>query len=263
MPPSVQRRTPSTTSRRRSPRSRSSPVRICCRRSENWQEIADYALDWALEHSVRHAGAGARRVRITHIGGPTALIEIGGWRLLDGPDVRPAGGSTGSAGAPARARRRVRRCRPPSWVRSTRCWSRTTTTTTTSTPPGGRCCRRLGVVVTTASGAKRLGGSGARSDAVGVDDARGARQGAARDHRDAVPPRAAGVRPDRRRRDRVLLRRRSGCPATPSSTTACARSRTGWTVDVAVHPSGRRAVPDHRTAAVHDDRAARRSSCWI
>ncbi|MGB2711808.1 MAG: MBL fold metallo-hydrolase [Conexibacter sp.] len=30
-------------------------------------------------------------VRITHIGGPTALIEIGGWRLLTDPTFDPAG----------------------------------------------------------------------------------------------------------------------------------------------------------------------------
>ncbi len=32
-------------------------------------------------------------IRITHIGGPTALIEIGGWRLLTDPTFDPAGGS--------------------------------------------------------------------------------------------------------------------------------------------------------------------------
>lgn len=32
-------------------------------------------------------------VRITHIGGPTALIEVGGWRLLTDPTFDPAGGS--------------------------------------------------------------------------------------------------------------------------------------------------------------------------
>jgi L-ascorbate metabolism protein UlaG (beta-lactamase superfamily) len=31
-------------------------------------------------------------VRITHIGGPTALIETGGWRLLTDPTFDPAGG---------------------------------------------------------------------------------------------------------------------------------------------------------------------------
>jgi L-ascorbate metabolism protein UlaG (beta-lactamase superfamily) len=28
-------------------------------------------------------------VRITHIGGPTALIEVGGWRLLTDPTFDP------------------------------------------------------------------------------------------------------------------------------------------------------------------------------
>jgi L-ascorbate metabolism protein UlaG (beta-lactamase superfamily) len=32
-------------------------------------------------------------VRVTHIGGPTALLEIGGWRLLTDPTFDPAGGS--------------------------------------------------------------------------------------------------------------------------------------------------------------------------
>jgi L-ascorbate metabolism protein UlaG (beta-lactamase superfamily) len=32
-------------------------------------------------------------VRITHIGGPTALIEVGGWRLLTDPTFDPPGGS--------------------------------------------------------------------------------------------------------------------------------------------------------------------------
>jgi L-ascorbate metabolism protein UlaG (beta-lactamase superfamily) len=31
-------------------------------------------------------------VRITHIGGPTALIEVGGWRILTDPTFDPAGG---------------------------------------------------------------------------------------------------------------------------------------------------------------------------
>jgi L-ascorbate metabolism protein UlaG (beta-lactamase superfamily) len=30
-------------------------------------------------------------VRITHVGGPTALIEVGGWRLLTDPTFDPAG----------------------------------------------------------------------------------------------------------------------------------------------------------------------------
>jgi L-ascorbate metabolism protein UlaG (beta-lactamase superfamily) len=32
-------------------------------------------------------------LRLTHIGGPTVLIEVGGWRLLTDPTLDPAGGS--------------------------------------------------------------------------------------------------------------------------------------------------------------------------
>jgi L-ascorbate metabolism protein UlaG (beta-lactamase superfamily) len=32
-------------------------------------------------------------VRLTHVGGPTALIEVGGWRLLTDPTFDPPGGS--------------------------------------------------------------------------------------------------------------------------------------------------------------------------
>jgi len=32
-------------------------------------------------------------VRLTHVGGPTLLIEVGGWRLLTDPTLDPAGGS--------------------------------------------------------------------------------------------------------------------------------------------------------------------------
>jgi L-ascorbate metabolism protein UlaG (beta-lactamase superfamily) len=39
--------------------------------------------------------------RITHIGGPTALLEVGGWRLLTDPTFDPQAAATASAGAPA------------------------------------------------------------------------------------------------------------------------------------------------------------------
>ena len=84
-------------------------------------------------------------VRITHIGGPTVLIEVGGWRLLTDPTFDPPGGKyrfgwgTGSQklAAPALGAARPR-------ARSTRSCSPTTTTTTTSTTPAGRCCPRRG-----------------------------------------------------------------------------------------------------------------------
>src|SRR5919107_4391034 len=31
-------------------------------------------------------------LRLTHVGGPTVLIEVGGWRLLTDPTFDPAGG---------------------------------------------------------------------------------------------------------------------------------------------------------------------------
>src|SRR4051794_41942536 len=38
-------------------------------------------------------GVSMSPVRLTHIGGPTVLIEVGGWRLLTDPTFDPAGGS--------------------------------------------------------------------------------------------------------------------------------------------------------------------------
>ena len=60
---------------------------------EGWEEVADYALEWALA-ARRATGCAAERVtgvRITHIGGPTTLIEVGGWRLLTDPTFDPPG----------------------------------------------------------------------------------------------------------------------------------------------------------------------------
>lgn len=37
-------------------------------------------------------GRDARGVTVTHVGGPTALVEVGGWRALTDPTFDPAGG---------------------------------------------------------------------------------------------------------------------------------------------------------------------------
>ena len=37
-------------------------------------------------------GDRARPVMLTHVGGPTLLVELGGWRLLTDPTFDPAGG---------------------------------------------------------------------------------------------------------------------------------------------------------------------------
>ena len=97
--------------------------------------------------------------RITHIGGPTVLIEVEGWRLLTDPTFDPPGGhyrfgwgtSSDKLAGPSVARR--------SSAASTRSCSATTTTTTTSTPRVGPCCRRPASWWPPASGARRLGGN--------------------------------------------------------------------------------------------------------
>ena len=40
-------------------------------------------------------------VTLTHIGGPTVLLEVEGWRLLTDPTFDPRAAGTASAGAPA------------------------------------------------------------------------------------------------------------------------------------------------------------------
>jgi len=97
-------------------------------------------------------------VRITHIGGPTALIEAGGWRLLTDPTFDPPGGSyrfgwgTGSrkTAGPAIAAADL----PPiDAVLLTHDHHGD------NLDPAGRALLpSAGVVVTTASGAGRLGG---------------------------------------------------------------------------------------------------------
>ena len=52
MPPSIQRSNAKHWNDNASPRSRSSRGRICCPRPPGWEKVADYALDWALEHAA-------------------------------------------------------------------------------------------------------------------------------------------------------------------------------------------------------------------
>ncbi len=53
MPPTSSARTPSTTSRGHDHRGQGVRAgRTCCRRP-GWEEVADYALDWAAEHAAQ------------------------------------------------------------------------------------------------------------------------------------------------------------------------------------------------------------------
>ena len=202
-------------------------------------------------------------LKLTHIGGPTALIELGGWTLLTDPTFDAPGGhynfgwgtASDKVAGPAIAADDL----PPiDAVLLSHDHHEDNLD-----PAGRELLPTAGAVVTTASGAKRLGGARAGCVAWEGTTARGAGQADARDHRHAVPPRPAAEPPDRRRRDRLHagLRRApwSGSPATPCSTTACARSRAGGT---STSRSSTSAACSSRSPAraLHDDRRATRSS---
>lgn len=82
-----------------------------------------------------------RDIRLTHIGGPTVLIETDGWRILTDPTFDDPGRkykfgwgtSSVKVAGPAIA--------PSESGRSTRCCSPTSTMTTISTAPDARSCR--------------------------------------------------------------------------------------------------------------------------
>ena len=80
-------------------------------------------------------------MRITHIGGPTALIEVGGWRILTDPTFDAPGRRYNFGWGTSSRKLGGQRSRRPTSARSTPSCSATTTTTTTSTPPAARCCR--------------------------------------------------------------------------------------------------------------------------
>jgi L-ascorbate metabolism protein UlaG (beta-lactamase superfamily) len=111
----------------------------------------------SLAHTEQIAG-----VRVTHIGGPTALIEVGGWRLLTDPTFDPPGGKyhfglgTGSVKltGPAIAAADLL---PIDAVLLTHDHHEDNLD-----PAGRELLPSVGTVVTTASGAKRLGGGSAR-----------------------------------------------------------------------------------------------------
>ena len=241
--------------------------RTCCR-PQGWEEVADYALDWALEH----AGAGrATLTAVAHHPHRRADRADRGRRLAAAhrPHLRPPrpalrlrlGHVVAQAHRPGHPGRGPRR-------RSTPSCSPTTTTATTSTPPAGRCCRRPARWSPPPPGARRLGG-GARGLRPWAAPARGPRPADDRDHRDALPARPAAEPADRRRRHR--LRAALGGPGARRA------------LDLRRHrplrrrprgrPSGSRSAPRcctsaasasrHRAAALHDDRPRGGRACGI
>jgi L-ascorbate metabolism protein UlaG (beta-lactamase superfamily) len=99
------------------------------------------------------------RVRLTHIGGPTALIEVGGWRLLTDPTFDPAGGSY-RFGWGTGSRKLTEPAIPVSELGSIDAVLLTHDHHEDNLDAAGRALLpSAGIVVTTVPGAKRLGGN--------------------------------------------------------------------------------------------------------
>ena len=220
-------------------------------------------------HALLGRDACVTGVRITHIGGPTVADRGGRLAAAHRPDVRPPGRSVPlRLGDRLAQARRARRSRPTDARADRRGPAQ-------PRPPRRQPRRRRprAAARRPASSSRRCrarGGSAAapRARPLATHAARGARQADDRDHRDAVPPRAAAAATRSSATSsasRCAGRARStaccGSPATPCSTTACARSPTRLEVDTAIAAPRRRPVPGHRPGALHDDRATTRSSC--
>jgi L-ascorbate metabolism protein UlaG (beta-lactamase superfamily) len=100
-------------------------------------------------------------VRLTHIGGPTVLIEVGGWRLLTDPTFDPPGG-TYSFGWGTGSRKTAGPSIPAAEIGAIDAVLLSHDHHDDNLDPAGRALLpSAGAVVTTAPGARRLGG-GAR-----------------------------------------------------------------------------------------------------
>jgi L-ascorbate metabolism protein UlaG (beta-lactamase superfamily) len=100
-------------------------------------------------------------VRLTHIGGPTVLIEVGGWRLLTDPTFDPPGGRY-SFGWGSGSRKTAGPSIPAAELGSIDAVLLSHDHHDDNLDPAGRALLpSAGVVVTTEVGARRLGG-GAR-----------------------------------------------------------------------------------------------------
>ena len=217
-----------------------------------WEAVADYALEWALEHgeAARRQAARtpdrargerwARLVQITHVGGPTVLREIGGWRILTDPRSTRPGARYGFGWGTSSARPPGRRSSPTGSDRSMSYCS--VDHHADNLDERGRTVLPVaGTVLTTRSGARNLTAGNVRGLAAGQTttlDATG--QATAVRLGDAVPPRSTSEQtrsgPGHRVRTVPGRRYAGGCvddrrhrPA-PAGTPAGARAR----VDVLV-----------------------------
>ena len=266
MPPkraAVQRRALQAATR--SPRSSSSAAsRTCCPPRPAGRRSPTTSWPGRCEHARRDT-----EVRLTHVGGPTTLIEVGGWRLLTDPTFDPPGRRYGfgwgtssrKLAGPAVAvddarpdRRRAAHPRPPRRQPRRR---------------RARAAARRGRPSSPRRPAPAGSAAGARGlrpwATTGLEAARTADH---RGHRDAVPARPAAEPADRRRRHRLRagLGRASGTacsgsPATPSCYGGVRQVAGRVQVGTAVLHLGGVRFPITGPGALLDDRAPRRSSC--
>jgi L-ascorbate metabolism protein UlaG (beta-lactamase superfamily) len=97
-------------------------------------------------------------VRLTHIGGPTVLIEVGGWRLLTDPTFDPPGGKY-SFGWGTGSRKTAGRSIPAAELGNIDAVLLSHDHHDDNLDPAGRALLpSAGMVVTTEAGARRLGG---------------------------------------------------------------------------------------------------------
>src|SRR5215211_275577 len=138
-------------------------------------------------------------VSLTHIGGPTVLIEVGGWRLLTDPTFDPPGKSYRFG-----------------WVTGSRKLTGPAIAAADVGPidavllshdhhddnldgAGRALLRSAGIVITTVPGAKRLGADARGLEPLGDNTAGGAGTAPDRHHRHTVSARPPAEPPDSRR----------------------------------------------------------------
>ena len=137
-------------------------------------------------------------ITFTHIGGPTTLIEVEGWRILTDPTF-DAPGRTYKFGWGTSSRKTTGPAIAAAEIGPIDAVLLTHEHHADNLDDAGRSLLPgADVVLTTESGARRLGPNARGLRQLGHDATRGARQ--ADDHRDRhpLPPRTAGQPPDRR-----------------------------------------------------------------
>src|SRR5690242_3036605 len=103
-------------------------------------------------------GRGMKDVRVTHIGGPTALIEIGQWRILTDPTFDPPGRRY-SFGWGTSSRKQAGPALSPADLGRIDAVLLSHDHHADNLDDRGRCLlREAPVVITTAAGARRIGG---------------------------------------------------------------------------------------------------------